>query len=266
MPRDSTCSPFGRGAGFISDLVEPGQYPVYSPAGFGDMAVGTVLFGGVCAALLNRQKTGHGDKVTISLYGSAIWFAGLLITSAQKRYGNVFPRERLHGNPMGIPYRCKDGEWILITLMDHERYWPGFCKVLDRQDLVDDDRFKGRATMLRHRSELIPILEETFAAKDSAEWIEIFKRDDIAHDRLRHFRDIENDEQAWVNGFIQRRIYKDGGKGIVPCPPLQSTALEQETYQRGPLLGEHTEEVLTEAGYSPMEIEELKRKSIVRMS
>ena len=257
-------SAFWARSGFICDLVEPGQYPVYSPAGFGDMAVGTTLFGGVCAALLHREKTGRGDKISISLYGSAIWFSSLLITSAQERYGNKFPKKRSEGNPMGISYCCKDGEWILITLMaEHEKYWPHLCKAIGRPDIIDDERFSVRANMLGHRGELISILEEAFAQKDSAEWIELFKKDGISHDKLRHFNDIEKDEQARVNGFIQERTYKDGAKGFVTCPPIQSVCMGQESYQRGPLLGEHTEEVLKEAGYSYAEIEELKGNRIV---
>lgn len=259
-------SAFWARGGFMCDLVQPGQYPVYSPAGFGDMAVGTSLFGGVCAALLRREKTGCGDKISISLYGSSIWFSSLLITTAQKRYGNKFPKERSEGNPMGISYCCKDGEWILITLMaEHEKYWASFCKAIDRPDLIDDERFCVRTNVHNHRGELISILEEAFAKKNSDEWIEVFKKDGISHDKLRHFRDIENDEQARVNGFVQERTYDGGGKGVVTCPPIQSAFMGEASYQRGPLLGEHTEEVLKEAGYKPAEIEELKRTKIVKI-
>ena len=104
------------------DLVKPDEYPMYAPAGFGDMTVGSALFGGICAALLHRERTGKGDKVSIALYGAAIWFSGLVMTTTQERYGNRYPKTRLEGNPLAIPYQCRDGEWIMISVLEIERY------------------------------------------------------------------------------------------------------------------------------------------------
>jgi crotonobetainyl-CoA:carnitine CoA-transferase CaiB-like acyl-CoA transferase len=252
-------------SGFMVDLVKPDEYPMYSPAGFGDLTVGAALFGGICAALLNRQKTGKGDKISIALYGAAIWFSGIVITTVQERYGNKYPKTRLEGNPLAIPYRCNDGEWIMLSILEIDRYWPAFCKALGREDLLGQERFKGRQNLLDHRAELIPILEETFRSRDRDEWVRILTDADIVHAKMQHFRDTLNDEQARANGFVYETTFPNGEKALLPSTPLRSMETGPLPCQRGPWLGEHTREILNELGYSPDRLEELSKCKVIKV-
>lgn len=257
QPGFDTVAFWGR-SGFLTDLVPDGAYPVYSPAGFGDLAVGSILCGGISAALLQREKTGKGEKVSISLFGAAVWLAGLMITATQSRYQNKYPKERLEGNPMVIPYRTKDKEWIFLSVLDYDRYWPALCKVIEREDLLTDKRFKTRLDMLTNRAALIPVLEEAFATKDINEWIVRLRKADIVHVRLQHFKEIENDQQAWANDFLYENTFANGAKAALPSSPVQWAESGSLSYQGSPLLGEHTKELLEELGYTPEQIEELK--------
>jgi crotonobetainyl-CoA:carnitine CoA-transferase CaiB-like acyl-CoA transferase len=252
-------------SGFMVDLVKPDEYPLYSPAGFGDLSVGTALFGGICAALFNRQRTGQGDKIAISLYGTAIWLSGVMITTAQERYGNVFPKARGEGNPIAVPYRCKDGEWVIIAVLNYEKHWPVFCKALGREDLAADPRFKTRQAMHQHKKELIRILEDVFTAKESAEWIELLTRADIVHERLRHFREVTRDAQALENNFVSEITVGGGQKAVLPNTPLKFERHQVRPPQRGPWLGEHTREVLEELGYPAEQIAEMKKSKVIVM-
>lgn len=206
-------------SGFMVDLVKPDEYPMYAPAGFGDLTVGGLLFGGVCAALLNRERTGRGDKISISLYGSVIWFAGIVMTTTQERYGNTYPKTRLEGNPLAIPYKCRDGEWIMLSILEVERYWPVLCKTLGREDLITDERFKNRQAIQEHRSQLIPILEEIFLSKDAEEWRTFLKKADIAHEKLCHFKDIPKDPQAWRMTIFTKERLKTVKRPSCPIRP-----------------------------------------------
>lgn len=263
QPGFDTVAFWGR-SGILVDLVTPGSYPVYTPAAVGDLAVGISLFGGICAALLNREKTGKGDKVSVALYGAAIWLAGLMIASAQEGYGNKWPKSRFEGNPLAIPYRCKDGEWIMVTILEYARYWPAFCKLLDRPDLIDDERFNTLAGVLANRPALVPIVEEAFAKRDSGEWVKLLREADIVHDRLRHFKEITKDEQAWANNFVYEHSFANGNKGILPSPPVQSAAIGSPEKSRSPMLGEHSREILGELGYSKEQIEEMKNSKVFK--
>jgi len=264
QPGFDTVAFWGR-SGFLVDMIPPGAPPVYTPGGLGDLAVGTSLFGGVCAALLNRHQTGKGDKVSVALYGAAIWLAGVMITSAQEKYGNKWPKSRLEGNPLAIPYRCKDGEWIIITILEYARYWPALCKLLGRPDLIDDARFNSQTNVLANRAELIPLVEEAVLKKNSDEWISLLRAADIVHDRLSHYKEIEKDEQAWANNFIYEHAFANGQTGVLPSAPIQSAALGTPPDDRGPMLGENTKEILVDLGYSAQQIEEMQNNKVVKI-
>ncbi len=263
QPGFDTVAFWGR-SGFLGDMVPADAPRIYTPAGLGDLAVGTSLFAGICAALLNREKTGKGDKVSVALYGAAIWYAGVMITSAQAKYGNKWPKERFDGNPLAIPYRCKDGEWILITILEYARYWPAFCKLLGRLDLIEDERFSSEASLMANRAAIIPLIEEAFIKKSSNEWLVLLREADIVHDRLRHYREIEKDEQAWANSFVYEHTFANGQTGILPSSPIRSAALGLPSDSRGPMRGEHSEEILKELGYAAGQIAGLKDGKVVK--
>lgn len=251
-------------SGFLLDLVKPDEYPIYSPAAFGDITAGATLFGGICAALLNREKTGRGDKISISLYGAAVWFASLLILSTQKNYGNKFPKTRAEGNPLAIPYKCKDNEWIILSLIDMERYFPPLCKAIERPELLQDERFNTRTAILGHKSELIVILDEVFLTKSSTEWVPVLRKEGLVVERLSHFREVSEDPQAWANGSLYKRTFSNGSEGVIPCPPLKSESIGPPDFNRGPYAGEHTQAILEELGYSADEADEMKKnKSVI---
>lgn len=251
-------------SGFMLDMVKPDEYPIYSPAGFGDLTVGMSLFGGICAALLKREKTGKGDKISVALYGASIWFMGLIMTSTQSRYGNYFPKARTEGNPVAIPYRCQDGEWIMLSILEFERYWAPLCQATGQEQLIEDDRFSKQSRMLLHKAELIQILEAVFITKSSEEWIERLTKADIAHTRLRHTTDIHNDPQAWENHFLTEFEHQNGKKAIFPCSPLRSEEVGPLGHNQGPLLGEHTQELLQELGYTEDQIQELQNAKTIK--
>ena len=250
--------------GYLADLVEPGSYPMTSPAGAGDNTVGMSLFAGICAALLRRGRTGKGEKISVSLYGAAIWFAGAIITSVQDRYGNAYPKEKGMINPLARAYQCKDGEWIMLSVLEYDRYWPTFCKAVGREDIVNDERFNKRDNMVQHKAALGKIMDATFITKTLDEWITILRTNDIVHDKLRHFKDVLTDEQAWANDYLEKVTFANGAQAVLPCTPIKAAEEGPYPYGRSPLLGEHTKEVLRQLGYEERKIEELCSKQVVK--
>lgn len=251
-------------SGFMADLVKPDEYPVYTPIGFGDVTVGMTLFAGIMSALYNRGKTGLGDKVSASLFGSSIWFAGALITSSQDKYQNKFPKARLEGNPLAIPYRCKDKEWLLLTIIEFDRYYSSFCNALEIEFLLENDKFNTKSKFYENRADVIPIIEQAFISKTSVEWKEILDSKDIVNDRLRHFNEVATDEQALANGFIIEHCLDSGEKCVVPTTPIKSVHMDKAPFKRAPLLGEDTYSILKELGYMNEEISNLNKKEIVK--
>jgi crotonobetainyl-CoA:carnitine CoA-transferase CaiB-like acyl-CoA transferase len=249
-------------SGLLADTAEPSGYPTNPPGCVGDCSTGTALFGGICAALLARERTGKGDMVEASLFGNATWLSASLMTFTQ--YGDVYPKKRMTMQPVYTFYRCSDGEWIQLAIMEFERYFRPLCTVLEIPEVADDPRFADTTTMLEHREDLINILEKAFAKFTSAEIATRLRSVDIVFDRLHHYKEIRTDAQAIANKYVREITYPSGNKTMVPMTPIRSRNIGDMPYSRAPLMGEHTDEVLRDVGYTEEQIAALKESGAVR--
>jgi len=253
-------------SGAMVDLVDPSGYPMNSPVGFGDHPTGVALAGGICAALLKQRRTGRGDKVSISLWGNALWNAGMMVVGAQPAYGYKFPKERLHPvSPLIMAYKCKDDEWLMLSILEHERYWEKFCTSIGREDLISDGRFNTLPAAKKYSDVLVPILENIIAKKTRSEWIEIWTKYDLANDKLMHFKDAKDDEMAWANDYIFYYIYPNKKKSLQVRTPIQFKEMGIPEQNRAGVIGENTEEILMELGYSSDQIADMHYKKQIRM-
>lgn len=261
-------SAFWAAGGFYADmkLDEPGNYPVYTPAGIADMLCGTILSGAVGTALAARERTGKGDKVSCSLFGTAVWGMGVMDTITQERYGYHYPKKRREGRPTAIPYLCGDGEWIMLSILEHERYFPDFCRAIDRPELAEDPRFATfeAANSMENRAALIEILEAQFLTRSADEWDARLGEVDIVHDKLAHYYQISKSVQVLENHFMDEITFANGAKAMLPRPPVWSENLGVPDYRLPEELGADTEEILREAGFSGERIDALAERKIVR--
>jgi len=248
--------------GQLIDFTEKNTPPLVPPIGVGDYPAGAVLAGGIAAALYKQQKTGKGEKVTISLYGLGIWALGLMFVATQ---GDVvsYPKTRKENTPLVNTYKCKDGEWILFSMFEWERFFPVICKLIGLETYIDDERFANMDIGMENRGILIPAMEERFMLKDSTEWIELFVQNDIPHTKVNHIKDIISDEQAKANNFIYEYKTRFTGEYYLPAPPIKFGGPYAPKHKPAPLLGENTEEVLKESGYTEEQIKDLKARKIV---
>ena len=128
--------------GLLSDIAEKGSL-VVPPIAIGDITAGQGLFGGICAALMGRAKTGEGCHVFTSLLAQAVYLNHDALIETQ--YGEQYPKTRLEPRrSMLNTYQCKDGKWITMTIVDKfEKYFNPLMKVIDREDLIGDSRWKS---------------------------------------------------------------------------------------------------------------------------
>jgi len=251
-------------SGCMIDLSEKGHPPMTSPAAMGDHTSSLALTGGICAALYQQQATGKGEKVKVALYGAGIWFAGVMMMPTQERYGQEYPVSRKKPpSALVTPFKCRDGEWFMPCVFDYDRYWPDFCKAIDREDLIKDERYSTTQAAFKNSESLMVLLDEIFITKDRDEWIDLFIKADIAHDKLQHFKDVIVDEQAWANDFLYEYTYPNEEKGVLPAPPIQFEEMGRPDHKRAPLIGEHSREVLQEMGYSDEKINELAKDKVI---
>ena len=252
--------------GFSVDMSfnEPGNYPVNSRYAMGDTITGTNLFGGVMTALFQRERTGKGDFVTMSLYNAGIWaFCGSIVM-AEKPYEHPFPDKRNMGIPMNLAFRCADGEWVRCTILEFDRYAYKFFDALG----VRAEMEALNVTSL-HRSEeeadkIVPLYEKVFLQKTSQEWLDLFESMDIVCGRMAHFKDVLTDEQAWANDYLQPFTCANGAERVLPTCPVRLGSQGPMPIGEPLPYGGHNEEILAELGYGPAEIAAMTQEGIFR--
>jgi len=253
-------------SGFLMDMSIKGEgsYPVYSPTGAGDTFTGTVLFSGVLAALYQREKTGRGDYVTAALQNAGMWMMASMIMQAQDKYHVKFPKERPDASPFSTSYQCADGEWIGLTILDHDRYRAPAFEILGITEEMGPLNITTQEAMKAKSAQVIPIMERAFRKKTAKEWLREFQDADIVCGILNHMSDATKDEQAIVNEFVQEYTCHNGETCMMPCPPtrLASQPLPKSGFT--PLAGEDTVEVLERMGYSAQDIDRLMTDGAVQ--
>jgi len=252
-------------------LTVPGVPPPVSRPGIIDRVSSMQIFGGVAAALFHREKTGKGQKVEFNLYHAGVWMVGADIMDALvgvplRKTGNK------GDNPFYDTYRTKDDRWLQLTAADRyavasdptgSAFWKAFCRALDKPELVDDPRFTTTASRQKHREVLTPILEEAFLSRTYAEWEKRLRENNLMYGPILSPEDVITDPQALANDFFDEVEQPDVGKIKLINTPIKFCQDPAKIRSRVPLLGEHTEEVLSSLGYSSNDISKLKQQKVI---
>ena len=247
-------------SGSMIDFCENGETPLTPPFGLGDLATACSLAGAVAACLYQQEKTGKGEKVITSLYAQSIWNESALVQSVF--HGDQFPKSRLKADsPLRNTYKCKDGRWVMVSVIVYDRYFPIFMKMVGREDLIEDARFNTQAAVKENSEALVRILDEIFLTKTWPEWDALLIENDIAHDKINQIKDVLTDEQAFDNGMLYMYKGRDGVEDMMAGTPVKFGASVPAPHVNAPFLGEHTVELLTELGYSAAQIDELIAKN-----
>jgi len=255
-------------SGNLLDMAFEGFGPCSLTYAVGDHITGGTMATGLLAALNKQTRTGEGEFVLVSLFGTAIGVSSLCIVPTQPAYGDHFPKSRYSPvTPICTTYICKDNSGgITLTLLDWVRYWPVFCKnVIFREDLIEDEHCTSEAVVRQPANSefLVKLLTEIFLEHDREHWVALLKANDLPYSIAQHYADISNDAQAWDNGFISNVTFANGATRIIPSTPVQFKENKAVPCLPAPELGEHTDEVLVSLGYSATEISTLREKKII---
>ena len=259
-------------SGILVEMPEPDTPPLPALAGFGDHPTGTILAGGICAALLQKERTGKGCKVQTSLFNTALWNLQLNIASAnnnahlpEEEYLKLKTRRKKPRSGLMNTYQSKDGRWITVMALEYDRYWKAFAEtVLQRQDLINDPRFLNQAASFQHGEELAAVIDEVFGHLTEQEIVARLKKADIAHEINLRWKEIKNDAQALENGFIIEHKMPSGRTDWIVGNPVRFNGKKTSIRRPAPRLGEHNDEILSELGYSPVQIDAWRAERIIK--
>jgi crotonobetainyl-CoA:carnitine CoA-transferase CaiB-like acyl-CoA transferase len=247
-------------SGIMSITGEPGGQPVRAGVSFLDLTTGILCALGVSNAIIQREKTGLGQRVDGSLLETAVSLLafhaeGYLLTGA-------LPRPLGSGHPSLSPYRnfkCGDGQWIFIAAAN-DRFWQKLAKALGLTDLAADPRFEKNQGRVANRAELEGILEKTIGALDREPLLKRLEEADVPATPVNTVDQVMNDPQTAERGIVQRVMHPKLGEIPIVGTPLHFSRMSPGVRTAAPLRGEHTDTVLASLGYSADEIKTLLAK------
>ena len=235
--------------GIATALSEDGDELVRSRPAFGDLLGGMTIAGGIAAALYKRATTGQGSVVDVSLLGLAAWNLSPDVAVSQIHGGSAIPKYG-HAdapNPLVGNYRTKDDRYVTLMMLQLDKFFSEAMHAIGLAELVDDPRFADPASRFENRTALITLMDKAFAHRSLAEWREILAGLSGAWGVVQTPGEICEDPAVTANGYIAHTTTMNGVPYALPTNPVQFN--EHPVVPPGaPEHGQHTEEILMEAG------------------
>ena len=219
--------------------------------GMGDHTTAPTLLAGVLAAILERQRTGKGRRVTASLLNMGLWVIGADVQEALASGRPLYRRSRVEAvDPLINTYRASDGKWFLMVMPDSDSNWAKLCKAIGHPELIDDPRFATIDGRKSRAPEAIAVLDGIFGEKPIADWVPILDANDVIYAPVREMLDALKDPQVELNDMLRTIEHPQHGPYKILNTPVHLEDTDIGPKSAAPELGQHTEEVLLELGYS----------------
>ena len=233
--------------------VASGAEPRYVPCNLAARAVGLYCAAAVSSALVHRERTGEGQSVEVPMLevfsqlmlGDHLGGLGWEPPVGPPHYTRLMTRNRR-------PYETKDG--YICALIYTDRHWDAFFRIIDRQDLKSDPRFWPHAARAANTEVVTGFVAEEMLKRTSAEWLDLLLAGDIPVMQLNTIETLLDDPHLADVGFFQTMEHPtEGAVKVTRCPSTFS-AHETSIRHHAPALGEHTAQILAEAGLGEAEI------------
>ena len=257
--------------------------PTISAAALGDSNTGMHLAIGILTALIGRDKTGKGQKVACSMQDAVLNLCRVKMRDQQRlertgtmheypqypdgKFGEAVPRagNASGGGQPGSILKCKGWETdpnAYIYFITQGAVWPAVCKVIGEEGWIDDEAFATPAARLLHLKPIFARIEKWTMTKTKFEAMEILNKYDIPCGPILSMKEISEEPGLRETGTIVEVDHPTRGKYLTVGNPIKMSDSATEV-TRSPLLGEHTDEVLTQLGYGADYIAELRAERVI---
>ncbi|WP_094287171.1 MULTISPECIES: CoA transferase [Mycobacterium] len=245
--------------GIATVLTEDADELVRSRPAFGDLLGGMTIAGGIAAALYKKATTGEGSVVDVSLLGLAAWNLSPDVAVSQIHGGSAIPKfgHADAPNPLVGTYRTKDGRYVQLMMLQLDKFYAEAMRVIGLPELIDDPRFADPASRFENRVSLIALLDKAFAERTLAQWRETLAVLSGAWGIVQTPGELCDDPAVTANGYVAHTQTVNGVPFALPTNPVQFNE-RSVTPGGAPEHGQHTEEILMDAGIEWDTIEELK--------
>ena len=250
---------------YLFSRVNEGK-PRYVPSAMADRVVGLVAVGAILASLVERDRTGAGQRVDIPMFETMVGFVlgdhmgGLTFDPPLDAGG--YPRQL---STERRPYQTKDG--YVCALIYTDGHWERFFAAIGRTDIpAADPRFRSFVARMANVDEVYGALSDIFLTRTSAEWLDLLEKADVPAMPMHDFESVLKDQHLAATGFFKLEEHPSEGTIRTMAVPAKWSRSPATPQRHAPRQGEHSEEVLREAGFSDEEINDMLERGIARKS
>jgi crotonobetainyl-CoA:carnitine CoA-transferase CaiB-like acyl-CoA transferase len=249
-------------SGIMDMTGEPDQPPVRLPIAVNDLGSGMWAAIGILSALITRQLSGQGCHVETSLFETAAWWMNYHVTGYLAT--GIAPVRCGTGTPFISPYEVYHAsDEGLLVCVGNDNLFRKFIEVLQIPELADDERFSSNPMRVKNRNELHRLISDRFQTRTAIEWEDMLKAQSIPCNRIRSVADLVQEEQMQALGLLKAFPHP-----LIPDLrlidlPVSINGIRTVQHVPPPLLGEHTDAILAELGYSQDEVATMRLKNII---
>ena len=264
MKRAFDATAWWASSGLMEFVRAPGSEPAVSAPGMGDHATSMSLFSAICAALYRRERTGEGAYVSTSLIANGVWSNGMALQGMLSGFDFSERRQQGINNPFGRIYRTKDGEYVLLSIVNAVKEWSKLMAALGLDELMDDPHYSTLRSIIEHRIEIIEIMERRFGEMDLTQILAELRAHEVTHSHVKPMKTVVEDPQLDINDVIVPTNLNDSEYERTIMSPIQIAGEAKKSPTKAPEVGADTKEIL--ATYLDMDdgtIEKLIKDDVV---
>ena len=249
-------------SGLMSLTGDPEGSPLRIGFSLVDLFTGMMAYGTILTALRQRDQTGKGQWVESALLDGQV--AALSYHATGFMGTGVEPKRMGSGHPSLVPYQsfsASDGQFIIGCA--NQGLWERMCRAIGQDAMLDDPRYTTNTDRVEHRAECVGELSALFAQKTTAHWVDLIVEAGVPCGPINTVADVVSNPQVLARNMIAEVDHPNIPNLKFPGSPLKLTDSPATIRRVPPMLGQHNEEILEEAGYSPEKIANLKERGVL---